>query len=130
VSAGEHTTDEMMIVFYAYTAYQTGDEDIVLDSTILNTTPIAPAIEKGKMFAVFPNPTNNQLFVTIHTAGNAATKMELMNELGEKILTRELQSSGKEYVSEMIDMQALPNGLYFVKVISPNESAVQKVWKQ
>lgn len=129
VTSGEHTTDEMMIVFFAYTNYQTGDEDIVLDSTILNATPIAPVVEKGKLFAVFPNPVSDVCFVTIHTDANNATRIELMNELGEKVLTRELQNAGQEYISESIDMQALPNGLYFVKVTNGNESAVQKVWK-
>lgn len=130
VTSGEHTTDEMMIVFFAYTAYQTGDENIVLDSTILTSTPISPAIEKGKMFAVFPNPVNAQLHINIHSEANVINKIELMNELGERILTRELQADSKEYLSERIDMQALPSGLYFVKVTNAKESAVQKVWKE
>ncbi len=33
VTAGESTTDEMMLVGFAYTAYQPGDENIIVDTT-------------------------------------------------------------------------------------------------
>ncbi|OWY23393.1 hypothetical protein C7N43_03295 [Sphingobacteriales bacterium UPWRP_1] len=36
VSAGEATTDEMMLVFFTYLSYQTGDENIVLDTNADN----------------------------------------------------------------------------------------------
>ena len=37
VTQGEATTDEMMLVYFAYMAYQPGDEDIVIDSSLLST---------------------------------------------------------------------------------------------
>ncbi len=35
VSAGESTTDEMMLVFFAYMPYQTGDEYLIIDKRII-----------------------------------------------------------------------------------------------
>lgn len=35
VSAGEATTDEMMMVFFSYMPYQTGDENLIIDKRIL-----------------------------------------------------------------------------------------------
>ena len=66
VFAGEETGDEMMIVFFAYTYYLPGDEDIVVE-------PIVSTEEQHfvqQQFDVFPNPNNgtfsvqtfNQLF--------------------------------------------------------------------
>ncbi len=50
VSSGEATTDEMMIVFFSYTPYQAGDENIVIDDgahpveycDTVNFNPILP----------------------------------------------------------------------------------------
>lgn len=35
VSAGEFTTDEMMMVFFSYLPYQTGDENLIIDKRII-----------------------------------------------------------------------------------------------
>ncbi len=34
VTAGEETADEMLIVFFMYTYYQSGDENIIIDSNL------------------------------------------------------------------------------------------------
>jgi hypothetical protein len=54
VTAGEETGDEMMIVFFAYTYYLPGDEDIVVE-------PIVSTEEQHfvqQQFDIFPNPNN------------------------------------------------------------------------
>ena len=54
VMAGEETGDEMMIVFFAYTYYLTGDEDIVVQ-------PIVSTEEQHfvqQQFNILPNPNN------------------------------------------------------------------------
>ena len=59
VMAGEETGDEMMIVFFAYTYYLPGDEDIVVE-------PIVSTEEQqfvGQQFDVFPNPNNGTFSV-------------------------------------------------------------------
>ncbi|NBU81784.1 MAG: T9SS C-terminal target domain-containing protein, partial [Flavobacteriaceae bacterium] len=38
VSAGENTGDEMMLVFFAYMPYQTGDENLIVDKRIIPST--------------------------------------------------------------------------------------------
>ena len=59
VFAGEETGDEMMIVFFAYTYYLPGDEDIVVE-------PIVSTEEQHfvqQQFDVFPNPNNGTFSV-------------------------------------------------------------------
>ena len=54
VTAGEQTGDEMMIVFFAYTYYLPGDENIVVQ-------PIVSTEEQQfvqQQFDIFPNPNN------------------------------------------------------------------------
>ncbi len=60
VNLGEQTTDEMMLVYFAYTAYQAGDENIIMDSSLL-ITPIGGANIVVKALKIFPNPGSDQL---------------------------------------------------------------------
>jgi len=60
VSLGESTRDEMMLVYFAFTQYQPGDENIIIDSSLL-ITPVSnppPIIKKLK---IFPNPADMYL---------------------------------------------------------------------
>ena len=52
VSAGEATTDEMMLVFFTFLTYQTGDEDINLDDNSDNHS--CGALAQAKLFAEGP----------------------------------------------------------------------------
>ncbi|MGB3074942.1 MAG: hypothetical protein WBB36_06455, partial [Chitinophagales bacterium] len=63
ISAGEHTTDEMMIGFFAYTEYQPGDEDVVLDSTLVSGESNVQLNESS--LSIFPNPVYDQLKVEV-----------------------------------------------------------------
>jgi hypothetical protein len=60
VSLGENTTDEMMLTYFIYTAYQTGDENIVLDSAALINGTLSHTTTENP-FTVYPNPTHGQV---------------------------------------------------------------------
>ena len=71
VSAGENTTDEMMLVYFLWTPYQTGDENIVLDSTpladIVDTYAITTAVQDlngmvstPQLYEAAPNPAKDE----------------------------------------------------------------------
>jgi hypothetical protein len=57
ITLGEATINEMMLVYFAFTAYQPGDENIILDSSLL-TTPASNNNIIIKRLKIFPNPTN------------------------------------------------------------------------
>ena len=60
VNLGENTTDEMMLTYFIYTAYQTGDENIVLDSAALINGTLTHTTTENP-FTVYPNPTHGQV---------------------------------------------------------------------
>jgi hypothetical protein len=73
VAKGESTTDEMMLVYFAYTIYQTGDENIAVDTSALvdittqdsTTTGVAELptdaiVSTPQMYAPVPNPSNTE----------------------------------------------------------------------
>jgi hypothetical protein len=47
----------MMLVYFSFTTYQSGDENLILDSTLLTTSINNPGIRVKKL-TVFPNPAN------------------------------------------------------------------------
>ena len=68
VSAGENTTDEMMIVFLVYSAYQAGDENIIIDSNVALSTPqqFADYYHGQQLLDVCPNPAITDILVKCH----------------------------------------------------------------
>lgn len=89
VTVGESTTDEMMLVYFAYTLYQAGDENIVQDASALtdltDTTycaTIATGIKEAsamvstpQLYDASPNPANDQTLISYFLP--AQTKAEL-----------------------------------------------------
>jgi hypothetical protein len=63
VYAGEKTTDEMMMVFFSYTSYKTGDENILLDSSLL-ISRVPNMIRENEGINLFPNPTVSKLHIS------------------------------------------------------------------
>jgi hypothetical protein len=78
VILGEGTTDEMMLIYFTYTPYFPGDEDIIQDSTLFATAYQSNVALKGSL-SVFPNPTEEHLF--LNTTMHADLKGPLMVEI-------------------------------------------------
>lgn len=49
-----------MLVYFAFTQYQPGDENIIIDSSLLTTPVINPSLPI-KQLNIFPNPVNTYL---------------------------------------------------------------------
>ena len=86
VSAGENTTNEMMLVYFSYTLYQAGDENIVLDTSAminlndtLNTVGINEVpntlISTPQLYDAAPNPAKDETLITYYLPN--ATKIEM-----------------------------------------------------
>jgi hypothetical protein len=114
---GEGTTDEMMLIYFTYTPYFPGDEDIIQDSTLLATGYQSKAGMKGSL-SVFPNPTEEHLF--LNTAMQADLKGPLMIEIfdlsGKVVLpyATEVVNGGIEIALD----KAMAPGFYFGRIRS------------
>ncbi len=127
VSAGEHTTDEMMIVFFAYLIYQPGDENVILDSTI---SAVPPVVQQHNLsMHVFPNPVLNELNVGTELSHAQQLSFTLLNEEGQvsRAWTKTISSGAQ---SGSFSLDGLPSGVYFLKATSAEGYAITKVVKQ
>lgn len=113
VTAGENTKDEMMVSFIAYTPYQAGDENIILDSTLINT---GIEEEKNTELKIFPNPSNG-IFNILSSEENIQTKVFSL----EGKLLREFTNQ-KE-----IDLKDFVNGMYILEVKNARNIFYEKI---
>ncbi len=86
-------------------------------SGIQNST----AIKKLKLF---PNPANNQIGLSV-SVKNGITRLSIFNVTGKRMLDKQLTETETQ-----IDISALPQGVYFVRVQDEKMTEVTKLVKQ
>ena len=121
VNVGEATTDEMMITYFSYSYYQPGDENILMDSTLLTTSIPQQVANKLNVF-FYPNPATNNVFIDIPNDNDAYT-LTLYNQMGQAVLSSRLQNDG------WFDIATLPAGLYIADVRNAKGIFTQKLLK-
>jgi hypothetical protein len=123
VSVGESTLDEMMVCFFAFLDYQSGDENVILDSTLLSSVQTP-----GGNFpiSVFPNPANNQLFIQA-TLPDHNVRLRLSDELGHLVKEIVETNIAAGAYSKSIDISDLVPGIYLLEINSGDERAIKKV---
>jgi hypothetical protein len=123
VSAGESTTDEMMIVYMAYLSYQPGDENIIVDSTILagqEEQSFGNLVKTPQLYAPYPVPANNgTLNISYFLPEKADVVIELVDVNGKVVRTI---SSGTAtaagFGTDVISIEGLAAGTYVLRLIS------------
>lgn len=117
VNQGESTSDEMCLVFFAFTYYFPGDENIIIDNS-----PIAGINELQKdivntlqLFNVFPNPAKNQAQLSYFAPTNYLAKAKIINIEG-KLLKEWPVNMREGYGSIHLNIEGLIKGQYFLTI--------------
>lgn len=121
VSVGEATDDEMFIVYFAYLAYQLGDENIIIDSSLLASAPdVFPSIvETPQLYAPFPVPTNGaDLTVQYFLPAAGAVTIELVDANGKVVRIMNSDRTGAGFNSTTIQTNGLAAGSYIIRMTS------------
>lgn len=128
---GEATSDEMMLTFISYMPYQTGDENIVLDTSadIDTDMPKNSAIttnDNSNMLRIYFNPSSNQLELQIQTEISGLSQFEIMDMNGKRMnraaIRKELEAGINKFY---VPLDYLPAGRYLIKGNSAKESYVK-----
>lgn len=110
VNLGEATTDEMMLVYFAFTAYEPGDENIIIDSSLLTTSLSNPSLPV-KELKIYPNPATS--FIQFpNPAGHLDATVTVWDMTGRKMT----QSVVTHQASVNIPTRRWPAGVYRVYV--------------
>ena len=89
--------------------------DKKLAFTIENT------IVENNLCRVFPNPANNQIYISYFNSLFLSSELEIYDLFGNCVLKDKIQSQ-EASVNYKIDISELSSGLYFVQIINSNEA--------
>ena len=121
VTYGESTTDEMLFLFVEYTAYQPGDENIVLDSSFVTPVLEIPRQSRSaELFPCQPNPVSDYTLIPFYLAEKQEVSISIFDATGRKIaqpLPHSILPGGQHTVELR---QKLSPGIYFVRLTCEN----------
>lgn len=123
VSEGEATNDEMMMIYFTFTGYQPGDENIVIDSTLLTTLKAAPSNWQSGL-KVYPNPVSgNNLGFDIPELKTNKAQIKIYDLAGQLIHVSETATYNSKNI---INLPQMGNGMYLLEVNTNNKLYHQK----
>ena len=120
---GEQTTDEMMLCFFAYTFYLPGDENVVLDSAILETSIYDT--ENTLFFSIQPNPVISQVQIVNQNPQGKDYEIKLVDIYGKIVLEDNMQF---QTIKEINLSNILP-GMYFIIIEKDGKKYTEKLIK-
>ncbi len=89
------------------------------------TAVIAASLPKEN-FTVFPNPAKSLLYIKGSCISGGVCKIILKNTLGQNVIEEEY-FAGNNLIDSQFNVSGLPQGIYYIEIISKNENQVFKV---
>jgi hypothetical protein len=109
----------MMIIYYSYLIYQPGDENIIVDSTILISAPDYGNIVKGpQLYAPYPVPAaqGTELTVSYYLPGESAVSIRLHDVSGREVVLPYNQHNAPGFGSYSLSTAGLAPGTYLLRM--------------
>jgi hypothetical protein len=126
VTVGEATTDEMMLVYFAFMAYKPGDEKIILDSNLLQSAVLEPPKpHEIAHWELSPNPTNDLANIHFELSEQADVHLSLSDVNGRliQVLAPLTNLPAGQHV-EKFEISNLSPGVYYVHI----RTAGNNIW--
>lgn len=117
VTQGESTTNEMMLVFFAFTYYLPGDENIVIDnSPIVGMRELQKDIVNSlQVFNVFPNPAKGTAQLSYFSPSQSGAKASITSIDG-KVVKEWNTTLDQGYGNVSINLEGMAKGQYFISI--------------
>lgn len=116
---GESTSDEMLLVFFAFTYYLPGDENIVIDNS-----PLVGLAEHNKdivnslqVYDIFPNPARTKTSARYYSPVAGPADVSVIAADG-KLVRRWIKELHAGYGEISLNLENMEKGSYFLKVKS------------
>ena len=118
MTQGESTTDEMMLVYFAFLAYQPGDENILLDSSLLSSAlPFVPENQRNKSLSISPNPAQDFVDITFDLPEKTRYRLSIVGAQGQIVQALNEQTALQSGPTQQrLDIASLPPGTYVVEI--------------
>ena len=87
-------------------------------------------IENGKShYKVYPNPSNNDVFITAEGIDNGNYSFSLTNSIGQIIKSEKINIENNK-LEKTIAIADIPDGIYFLVLENAQSRVVKKIIKQ
>ncbi len=121
IPAGEATTEEMLLVYFTYMAYQPGDENLLLyDSTVYTPTHQPNAANAGITVSCVPNPANNNMQIVCDLPEDVLVLrleiLDLNSRLIEQSPVPNAPTKGRQVLN--CNVANYVNGTYFARLVT------------
>ena len=112
----------------SYTYTVTGLTDLIESSpsneASVDWATLSEELEGKPAVAIYPNPTNGILVVETSLAANERVECRVFNTVGQEVMR---QVGDAERMN--LNIMALPDGAYYVRIVTPSENKTIKVVK-
>ncbi|MEZ5047762.1 MAG: T9SS type A sorting domain-containing protein [Chitinophagaceae bacterium] len=127
VVKGESTTDEMMLVYFAYTYYFPGDENIIIDShAVFTPTHETVYYRNIEVFPAYPNPSIGVVNLKLYTKKEEELKTKILDMSGRIVFSKTITSSiGYQIVA--LPCATLATGNYSLHLESKENTYQQQI---
>lgn len=105
--------------------FDISDINFVIDASV----GIQAASVTSTGLAIYPNPTNGLLNVTLNQGNDPVTHLYVKDLVGRAIITKVVGTMAGEQ-ELLVDLSGQPNGIYMVEAKTANGSMIRKVVKQ
>ena len=132
VFLGEGTTDEMMLIYFSYTFYFPGDENIIIDSAIVTgiDQPISnSAISTCQLYDPVPNPVHENVTIQYFIPTAAEYTLQIIDITG-KICKTIKSANAQGLITQQINIADLASGNYILQLNSGGVHRTKKLIRQ
>jgi hypothetical protein len=128
---GGKTEDEMLIHFTQELDYVPGDENFLLDSSLISipTGISATAIENFNLQA-YPNPASDNLMLILKNPGTEMVTITIRDAVGRTVKQHQRQLHSNSLIQITMGIKDLPSGIYTVTAVTESKQATVKVMKE
>jgi hypothetical protein len=118
VTLDEATTDEMMLIYFAYTFYLPGDENIIIDTAFYTgIQPIAnSAISTPQLYDPVPNPSNDFIQFQYFLPNVSSAVISILDVQGKTVMVQESEKNFNGLATAKFDISKLRSGIYFINL--------------
>jgi hypothetical protein len=114
-----------------YTVVLVAYNDCGSDSDTLQVNIFGTGVRElthGETLTVFPNPTQNQVTVDFTDAHTQSLKVQLVDVAGQVIFSQSMGTFNGRF-KQAIDLSGVSAGVYFVQLITDNDTITRKLLK-
>lgn len=133
VRAGEATTDEMMLIYFGFLIYQTGDENIIIDSTLIQQQPtdldekeLTQIVSTPQFYEPVPNPAAHSTLLQFFLPKSTTVSFEIYDITGRKTAAIASKKYIEGFGETRLSTETLPNGNYIVRMKTEDGRALTK----